>query len=141
MFKAIFCSWFLLFLLAGVVCMFCRKDFVSLGHHAWRCKHRITRAEHPSAGMDEDVNESVTADPSPRICLMKCCCCRIWKGNRGLKMHQRSCGVVLDLNYQLRADLDDAALTYQESDDVGVPSMASSFHAFPSTSRSLLSQY
>lgn len=75
--------------------------------------------------MDEDANESVAADPSQRNCLVKCCCGRLCKGNRGLKMHQRSCRVVLDLNYQLRADLNNAAVTEQESGNVGVPSMAS----------------
>ena len=77
----------------------CGNDFVSLGRHAWRCKHRITRAERPSAGVDEDVNESVAADASSRVCLVKCHCGRLCKGNRGLKMHQRSCRVVLGLNW------------------------------------------
>ena len=119
------CSRFLLVLLAGVVCSFCNNDFVSLGRHAWHCEHRITQAEHPSAGVDEDANESVTTDASSRVCLVKCCCGRLCKGNRGLKMHQRSCRVVLGLNDQLLADLNDAVLTDQESGDVGDPLMAS----------------
>ena len=75
---------------------------------------------------DEDANESVAADASSRVCLVKCCCGRLCKGNRGLKMHQRSCSVVLGLNDQLRADLNDAVLTDQESGNVGDPLMASS---------------
>ena len=118
------CSRFLLVLLTGVVCSFCNNDFVSLGRHAWHCEHRITQAERPSAGVDEDANESVTTDASSRVCLVKCCCGRLCKGNRGLKMHQRSCRVVLGLNDQLRADLNDAVLTDQESGDVGDPLMA-----------------
>ena len=77
------CSRFLFVLLAGVVCSFCGKDFVLLGRHAWRCKHRITQEERPSAGVDEDANESVAADASSRVCLLKCCCGRLCKGNRG----------------------------------------------------------
>ena len=118
------CSRFLFVLLAGVVCSFCGNDFVSLGRHAWRCKHRITRAERPNARV-EDANESVAVDASSRACLVKCCCARLCKGNRGLKMHQRSCRVVLGLNDQLRADLNDAVLTDQESSDVGDPLIAS----------------
>ena len=121
-----------------MVCSFCSNDFVSLGRHAWRCKHRITPAERPSAGVDEDANESVAADASSCVCLVKCCCGRKSKGNRGLKMHQRSCRVVLGLNDQLRADLNDAVLTDQESGNVGDPLMASGVpspqpedHCFP----------
>ena len=132
------CSRFLFVLLAGVVCSFRGKDCVSLGRHAWRCKHRITRAERPSAGVDEDANESVAADASSRVCLVKCCCGRLCKGNRGLKMHQRSCRVVLGLNDQLPADLNDDVLTDQECGDVGDPLMASGVpspqsedHCFP----------
>ena len=131
-------SRFLFVLLAGVVCSLCDKDFVSLSRHAWRCKHRITRTERPSAGVDEDANESVAADASSRVCLVKCCCGRLCKGNRGLKMHQRSCGVILGLNDQLRADLNDVVLIDQESGDVGDPLMASGVpspqpedHCFP----------
>ncbi|CAH3183822.1 unnamed protein product [Porites lobata] len=76
------CSRFLFVLLAGVVCSFCGKDFVSLGRHA--------------------------------------------------------CRVVLGLNDQLRADLNDAVLTDQESGDVsdpltasGVPSPQPEDHCFP----------
>ena len=53
-------------------------------------------------------------------------------------MHQRSCRVVLGLNDQLRADLNDAVLTDRESGDVGDPLMASGVpfpqpedHCFP----------
>ena len=53
-------------------------------------------------------------------------------------MHQRSCRVVLGSNDQLRADLDDAVLTDQESGDVGdhlmasgVPSPQPEDHCFP----------
>ena len=132
------CSRFLLVLLAGLVCSFCVNDFVWLGRHAWRGRHRITRAERPNARLDEDANESVAADASSRACLVKCCCGRLCKGNRGLKMHQRSCRVVLGLNDQLRADLNDAVLTDQESGDVGdplmgpgVPSPQPEDHCFP----------
>ena len=53
-------------------------------------------------------------------------------------MHQRSCRVVLGLNDQLSADLNDAILTDQESGDVGdslmtsgVPSPQPEDHCIP----------
>ena len=59
-------------------------------------------------------------------------------------MHQRSCRVVLGLNDQLRADLNDAVLTDQESGDVGDPLMASGVpspqpedHCFPDIKRGI----
>ena len=43
---------------------------------------------------------------SPTIVLtkklgVKCCCGKVCKGARGLKMHQRSCRVILGLNEEL----------------------------------------
>ena len=91
-------------------------------------KHRTTRAERISAGVDEDANESVAADAS----------------SIRLKMHQRSCRVVLGLNDQLRADLNDAVLTDQESRDVSDPLMASGVpspqpedHCFPDVKKGI----
>ena len=91
-------------------------------------KHRITRAERTSAGVDEDANESVAADAS----------------SIRLKMKQRSCRVVLGLNDQLRADLNDAVLTDQESGDVsdpltasGVPSPQPEVHCFPDVKKGI----
>ena len=39
--------------------------------------------------------------------VIKCCCGKICKGNRGLKMHQRSCRVIQGLNNELCADLEE----------------------------------
>ena len=41
-----------------------------------------------------DLMTSYIIDSS-RVCLVKCCCGTLCKGNRGLQMHQRSCRVVL----------------------------------------------
>ena len=27
---------------AGLICEFCNKDFISLGRHTWHCKARVT---------------------------------------------------------------------------------------------------
>ena len=44
---------------------------------------------------------------TPKRSGIKCCCDKVCKGARGLKMHQRSCRVILGLNNELRADLDE----------------------------------
>ena len=118
---------FLFILLAGVVCSFCEKDFVSLGRHAWRCKQRIHRPERHNVGEEQLPNDhDPVADTAYRVCLTKCCCGKLCKGNRGLKMHQRSCRVVLGLNDQLCADLNDITLTDQEYGNGSVPLITSS---------------
>ena len=56
-------------------------------------------------------------------------------------MHQRSCRVVLGLNDQLRADLNDAVLTDQDVGDPlmasGVPSPPPEDHCFPDIKRGI----
>lgn len=49
---------------------------------------------------------------SPNIAIasrsvIKCCCGKICKGMRGVKMHQRSCRVILGLNNELCTDLEE----------------------------------
>ena len=123
---------FLFILLAGVVCSFCETDFVSLGRHAWRCKQRIHRPERHNVGEEQLPNDhDPVADTASRVCLTKCCCGKLCKENRGLKMHQRSCRVVLGLNVQLRADLNDITLTDQEYGNGSVPSITSGDYGFP----------
>ena len=74
---------FLLILLAGVVCSFREKDFVSLGRHAWLCKQRIHRAESHNVGEKQLPNDhDPVADTASRVCFTKCCCGKLCKGNR-----------------------------------------------------------
>ena len=44
---------------------------------------------------------------TPKLSGIKCCCGKVCEGARGLKMHQRSCRVILALDNELRADLDE----------------------------------
>ena len=95
-----------------VVCQFCEKDFVSIGRHSWRCKQRI----HQDQGNDGVMNESsVHQAPvinTPRVIIptrsaFKCCCGKVCKGRRGLKMHQRSCRLIHDMDTELHQDIVD----------------------------------
>ena len=106
-------SSFVALLLATVVCSFCDQDFVKLGRHSWRCKQRINRAEQ---AQPDATTRSVPVMQSPNVpvssrTVVKCCCGKICKGARGLKIHQRSCQVVHGLNDELRADLEEQIRT------------------------------
>ena len=106
-------SSFIAMLLTCVVCSFCDKDFVTLGRHSWRCKQRINQAEQdpPDATTRQvPVMQSPNVPVSSRT-VVKCCCGKICKGARGLKMHQRSCQVIHGLNDELCADLEEQITT------------------------------
>ena len=91
-----------------VICSFCGKDFVSLGRHQWRCKDKIddpnvfANSNNPTS---EGINvEPVISSPTTSVAKksgIKCCCGKVCKGARGLKMHQRSCQVIFGLNNEL----------------------------------------
>ena len=106
---------FILMLLICVICSFCGKDFLSLGRHSWRCKQRANQANHPNTSGEIPVTEPPKVIISKKDAL-RCCCGKVCKGARGLKMHQRSCRVIFDLNDELCADLDDL-----EDDTTNVP--------------------
>ena len=92
-----------------VVCSFCGQDFVALGRHSWRCKQRINQREqeNPDATLRPvPVLQSSNVPLSSRT-VVKCCCGKICKGPRDLKMHQRSCQVINSLNDELCADLEE----------------------------------
>ena len=69
-----------------------------MDRHAWRCEKIIHQAEHPADGEKQIRNATNPVDNVPRIWYVKCCCSKLCKGSRGLKMHQMSCRVVLGLN-------------------------------------------
>ena len=102
-------SSFIAMLSIFVVCSFCGQDFVALGRHSWRCKQRINQPEQENPGATPrpvPVIQPPNVPLSSRM-VVKCCCGKICKGARGLKMHQRSCQVVHSLNDELCADLEE----------------------------------
>ena len=102
-------SSFIAMLSIFVVCSFCGQDFVALGRHSWRCKQRINQPEQENPGATPrpvPVIQSPNVPLSSRM-VVKCCCGKICKGARGLKMHQRSCQVIHSLNDELCADLEE----------------------------------
>ena len=99
---------FIAMFLTCVVCSFCNQDFVSLGRHKWRCKERV----HSNGPGDHTYTTGRQAIPTPCTAIssktvIKCCCGKMCKGARGLKMHQRSCHVIHGLKNQLLEDLEE----------------------------------
>ena len=119
-------SSFVCLLLSCVICSFCGKDFVTLGRHQWRCKEKIddpnlfVNSNNPTA--DGISVEPVISSPTTSVAKktgIKCCCGKICKGTRGIKMHQRSCRVILGLNSELLEDLfEQAESNNVDSEDV-----------------------
>ena len=101
-------SSFIAMLLTCVVCSFCGQDFVTLGRHSWRCKQRINHDQSRSGNTEREMPALSNPNiPITQRTVIKCCCGKVCKGNRGLKMHQRSCQVLHGLNNELCADLEE----------------------------------
>ena len=101
-------------LLSCVICSLCGGNFVSLGQHQWRCKENIkdhNTTGHSNHATSHGINvEPVISTPTTSVSKksgIKCCCGKICKGARGIKMHQRSCQVILGLNNELLRDMFD----------------------------------
>ena len=78
--------------------MFCGKECQSLGHHSWRCKERLdNNVNGPIGGINIPLIESGIESNSRS--QVKCCCGKVCKNMRGLKLHQRSCRISKDSDY------------------------------------------
>ena len=102
-----------------IICGFCGKDFVSLGRHSWRCKSKV------EYGQETRVNSIPAIEIPSQECLpvksykaVKCCCGKVCKGARGLKMHQRSCRVIDDLEDELQQQMSEVLTEHQNEDNV-----------------------
>ena len=87
-------SSFIAMLLTWVVCSFCGQDFVTLGlgRHSWRCTQRINHDQSRSGNTEREMPALSNPNiPITQRTVIKRCCGKVCKGNRGLKMHQRSC--------------------------------------------------
>ena len=127
-------SSFICLLLSCVICSFCGKDFVSLGRHQWRCNSKINDRDsnvHSKRSASHGINaEPVITSPTTAIVKKsgtKCCCGKVCKGARGLKMHQRSCWVIMGLNNELLQNVFEQEESNNncagDLDDIGTPSV------------------
>ena len=100
-----------------IICGFCGKEFISLGRHTWRCKNKVEFEQTSQQNGVPNVEiRSQECLPINSYKVVKCCCGKICKGARGLKMHQRSCKVIDDMQEELQQQMTDA-LNDQICDD------------------------
>ena len=92
-----------------IICGFCGKEFESLGRHSWRCKSKVGNER------ESTLNVNPAMEMPTQMCLpvksckaVKCCCGKVCKGARGLKMHQRSCRIIDDLEDELQQQMTEA---------------------------------
>ena len=92
-----------------IICGFCGKEFESLGRHSWRCKSKVGNER------ESTLNVNPAMEMPTQMCLpvksckaVKCCCGKVRKGARGLKMHQRSCRIIDDLEDELQQQMTEA---------------------------------
>ena len=101
---------FVLLLVIFIVCSFCGKDFVKLGRHSWRCKEKVHHAKGEGHAENAAKQTPITTSRAMIItsrAVLKCCCGKICKGSRGLKMHQLSCRTLHGLHEEFYADLEE----------------------------------
>ena len=87
-----------------IVCSFCGKDFKSLGRHSSRCKKRRSNS---SATGEQPI--PILQNESNQVCkriVVKCSCGKECKGVKGLKMHQRRCRVIEDMDEDKRSEFE-----------------------------------
>ncbi len=103
-----------------IICGFCGKEFVSMGRHSWRCKSKVGNDRETTASVNPAMEmPTQMCLPIKSIKAVKCCCGKVCKGARGLKMHQRSCRVIDDLEDGLHQQMTDALNDQQNEDDAG----------------------
>ena len=96
---------------------FCGKEFVSLGRHSWRCKSKVEYNQEPTANVNPVMEMPAQECLPVRSCkAIKCCCGKVCKGPRGLKMHQRSCRIIDDLEDELKQQMTEI-LSDQENEE------------------------
>ena len=118
MFRSLVYSFFAIF----VICSFCGNEFRSLGRHTWRCKEKLN-SDNDEKNRNNGSRKGKTSSTHENSCattqscsLIKCCCGKICNGQKGLKMHQRSCRVIQGLG---DISFDDINVSNEISTDIG----------------------
>ena len=97
----------LLFVFA--VCLFCGKEFVSLGRHSWRCNSKLHHeSEFPNS---RNISSPLLPPESMKVVtndskIVNCSCGKQCKGLSGLKAHQRSCRTIQGLHGNFLEEFD-----------------------------------
>ena len=99
--KVTILAWLIVF----TVCSLCGKDFAVIGRHSWRCKSRVNNGEdnnNATSSLTECSLNYLNTDGSSSFV---CCCGKHCKGEKGLRIHQRSCKTIGGLAKQIISDL------------------------------------
>ena len=122
-------SSFMFLLAVLAICSFCGKDFKSLGSHSWRCNkkssfntgegfNRNQRLHDQTESIIHDDFNNIGISHSPSTCNhVKCSCGHVYKGLRGLKMHQRNFRVIKDLASETFEFVQDDLIGSYNNDD------------------------
>ena len=102
-----------------IICGFCGKEFMSLGRHSWRCKSKVGNEQDSTINtMHDMVIPAEQCLPVKSCKVVKCCCGKVCKGARGLKMHQRSCRVIDNLEDELQQQMAEACDDHSDGENV-----------------------
>ena len=102
-----------------IICGFCGKEFMSLGRHSWRCKNKVGNEQDSTINTTRDMVISTQQCLPVKSCkAVKCCCGKVCKGARGLKMHQRSCRVIDNLEDELQQQMAEACDDHSNEENV-----------------------
>ena len=102
-----------------IICGFCGKEFMSLGRHSWRCKNKVGNEQDSTINTTRDMVISTQQCLPVKSCkAVKCCCGKVCKGARGLKMHQRSCRVIDNLEDKLQQQMAEACDDHSNEENV-----------------------
>ena len=125
--KVTILMWFIML----PICSFCGKDFESLGRHSWRCKSRMetgNEANRTNNMFNSIDHYQLNYVESSNNAAFVCCCGKRCKGEKGLRIHQRSCKTIERLAKKLNReilselsnhdnyDLDDHGSNYNSTD-------------------------
>ena len=92
---------------------------MSLGRHSWRCKNKVGNEQDSTINTTRDMVISTQQCLPVKSCkAVKCCCGKVCKGARGLKMHQRSCRVIDNLEDELQQQMAEACDDHSNEENV-----------------------
>ena len=102
-----------------IICGVCSREFVSLESHSWRFKSKVGYND------DSTANNTPVMQIATKECLpvksckaVKCCCGKMYKGARGLKMHQRSCRGIDNFEDELQQQMAQVFNNHHNEDNV-----------------------
>ena len=92
-----------------IACVYCGKDFQSLGRHSWRCKKKLNNTSKPNE--PEKTALQLDSEPVSGYNIVKHVCGKECKGMKGLKCTKGVAELWIIRNFLNRHDLNIYILT------------------------------